>query len=139
MIEATKRIDSSGKHRMRAELLEVLQIQREDSEEEQDASGDPAGFAQDLTRRRMPRASVDATLADLARVLLRTGDRASDALLALLEDRNPGLARSLRAEPRDTPAPVRPFRIADGKPAPWRPQDLDWAAVTTALAAEGQR
>jgi hypothetical protein len=37
------------------------------------------------------------------------------------------------------PGPPPSYRLVDGKPAPWRPRDLDWSAVEAVLDAEGVR
>jgi hypothetical protein len=99
-------------------------------------------LASDLERRRLPSAEARAALADALRVLAAAGDAASSAsALSALEDQAPAEARTLRGEvaalaPAERP---RPFRLAEGRPEPWRPRDLDWAAVESQLDAEGVR
>jgi hypothetical protein len=66
----------------------------------------------------------------------------ASAVLAAVEDRAPAQAAQLRAEMAKVAAPAGPprsYRLVDGKPAPWRPRDLDWSAVEAALDAEGVR
>jgi len=84
----------------------------------------------------MPRAEIDATLADLMRLAPPGG---VESLHAQLEDRDAARARALREELRQRDGARQapsPFRIAEGKPAPYRPRDLSWSVVMAALDAE---
>ena len=102
-----------------------------------------AGLARELERRRMPSAEVRAATADIARVLSVGGNAASaDVAVSALEDRDPAAARALRAELQRLRAPVAPpppYRLASGRPEPWRPRDLDWPTLQAVLDAEGVR
>jgi predicted Zn-dependent protease len=103
---------------------------------------DVNGLAEDLARRRFRRADVNAALADVPRIAAPAASAAiREAALALLEDRDPEAARSLRQELSrvDIPGPSRPFRLVQGKPAPYRPRDLDWSVVSQAVAREENR
>jgi hypothetical protein len=101
------------------------------------------GLAADLRRRRLPSADVTAALADAVR--LAAWSRRPDweePLMSAVEDRRPEEARSLRAELRDITrlqGPPPPFRLAEGRPAPYRPRDLDLAMVSAALDREHMR
>jgi len=102
---------------------------------------DPAGIARDLRRRRMTLVEIQGALADLARLAIRTGQRA-EAAVAALEDLKPEEATRLRAELRDLEKPAgppAPYRQEAGRPVPYRPRDLDWPVVSAALAAGGVR
>ena len=113
------------------------------------ASVEPS-LAEELERRRLPRAEVTASLLDVARALGSprpgvTGTRATGAAvestLAALEDRDAATARTLREELLKLAhsAPPPPYRIANGRPEAWRPMDLDWNVVQSVLDAEGIR
>jgi len=88
----------------------------------------------------MSSADVRAAVADLARVL--AGSAGAEIALSSLEDRDATAARALRAElqrlagPKGAPPP---YRLAAGRPEPWRPRDLDWPVVQAVLDAEGVR
>ena len=108
------------------------------------------GLARELERRRLPAAEVRTALADAARIAVSAtsapagGARPAgeaEAALASLEDRDASAARALRLELRKrAPAlPPRPYRLANGRPEPWRPMDLDWATVQSVADAEGAR
>ena len=107
------------------------------------------GLARELERRHLPAAEVRAALADAARIAVSAtpapgGARPAgeaEAALASLEDRDAPAARALRLELRKrAPAlPPRPYRLANGRPEPWRPMDLDWAAVQSVADAEDAR
>jgi hypothetical protein len=102
----------------------------------------PEGLGEDLRRRRFRRAEIDAALADVARIAARAGDpQATDAVLATLSERGAPDLVALRAETRAALRPnaaPRAFRITDGKPAPYRPRDLDWRVLTLVLDAGGK-
>jgi len=104
---------------------------------------DPAGLARDLGRRRMPRAQVEAALADVARIAMRASDAALvERTLAVLIDRKASNVKAVRAELRDLgrpDAPPAPFRVTGGAAAPYRPRDLTWSVVSAVLAAEETR
>ncbi|MGE5125381.1 MAG: hypothetical protein ACM3PV_03760, partial [Betaproteobacteria bacterium] len=105
------------------------------------------GLARELERRRLPASEVRAALSDVARMLTAASEAAAppgdaaevEAALAALEDRDAKAAGSLRAELRRLASPVaaRPYRLANGRPEPWRPMDLDWPALRMVLDAEG--
>jgi hypothetical protein len=110
------------------------------------------GLARELERRRLPASEVRSALADVARILASAspagatpapgprGDAAqAEAALAGLEDRDAAAARALRAELRKRAPgePARTYRVASGRPEPWRPMDLDWTAVQIVVDAEG--
>ena len=100
---------------------------------------DPGSLVRDLRRRRIASAEVQGVLADLARLAVRTGQRA-EAAVAVLEDSKREEASKLRAELRELEKPAgppKPYRLEAGRPAPYRPRDLDWSAVSAALAAGG--
>jgi predicted Zn-dependent protease len=107
------------------------------------------GLARELERRRLPASEVRSALEDVARMLTVPSDTAAtagaaagaEAALAALEDRDPAASGTLRAELRRLASPVaaRPYRLANGRPEPWRPMDLDWPALRTVLDAEGAR
>jgi hypothetical protein len=100
---------------------------------------DPGSLARDLRRRRIPSAEIQGVLADLARLAVRTGQRAEAAVAALEDVRREDAAR-LRAELRELEKPAgppAPYRLEAGRPAPYRPRDLDWSVVAAALAARG--
>ena len=113
--------------------------------------GAEPGLARELERRRLSAAEVRSALADVARILASASPRVPavavrgagelEAALAPLEDRDPAAARTLRAELRQrAPAPrPLPYRLANGRPEPWRPMDLDWPAVQTVADAEDAR
>ncbi len=104
--------------------------------------GQDPDLARDLERRRMPAADVRAALADLARLQGGAEPAAADAALAALEDRSPSEGKELRAEIARLAArsgPPAPYRLVDGRPEPWRPRDLAWSVLETALDAEGVR
>jgi hypothetical protein len=105
--------------------------------------GFDAGLDQDLQRRRLPSSEVRAAMADLARLATLMSDRgAAESALAAVEDLGPAEARALRAELRRLAAPAGPpppWRLADGRPQPWRPRDLDRATLAAAVDAEGAR
>jgi hypothetical protein len=103
---------------------------------------DASGLAEELTRRRFRRADVDAAVADVARIAAPASSAAlREAAVALLEDRNPDTARALRRElaRQDQAEPPRAFRLVQGRPAPYRPRDLDWSVVMLAVALEESR
>jgi hypothetical protein len=98
------------------------------------------GVLEDLQKRRMGRAEIDAVLVDLAR-LAQTAP-ILETLTTELEDRDPAHARALRAELREREAPhgpPPPYRMSGGRPEPYRPRDLDWSLLTRALDAGGLR
>ena len=100
---------------------------------------DPGSLARDLRRRRIPSAEIQGVLADLARLAVRTGQRA-EAAVAVLEDVKREEAAKLRAELRELEKPAgppAPYRLEAGRPSPYRPRDLDWSVVAAALAAGG--
>jgi len=100
---------------------------------------DAGSLARDLRRRRIPSAEIQGVLADLARLAVRTGQRAEAAVAALEDLRREDAAR-LRAELRELEKPAgppAPYRLEAGRPAPYRPRDLDWSVVAAALAARG--
>jgi hypothetical protein len=98
---------------------------------------DPSQVAPELVRRRFPRAEVDGALADLARVYARASEPGPrDALLALLQDRRAAGLPALRAELRLPGPSEAPFRLVEGRAAPYRPRDLTWAVLRTALEAK---
>ncbi|PYQ22323.1 MAG: hypothetical protein DMF79_06175 [Acidobacteria bacterium] len=100
---------------------------------------DPGSLARDLRRRRIASAEIQGVLADLARLAVRTGQRA-EAAVAVLEDSKREEAAKLRAELRELEKPAgppKPYRLEAGRPAPYRPRDLDWSTVSAALAAGG--
>ncbi len=104
--------------------------------------GQDHDLVRDLERRRMPAADVRAALADLARLQGGAEPAAADAALAALEDRSPSEGKELRAEIARLAArsgPPAPYRLLDGRPEPWRPRDLAWSVLETALDAEGVR
>jgi hypothetical protein len=88
----------------------------------------------ELRRRRFPVADVQEALADIAR-LERTEERGGDRALATLEDLDPAAAGRLRAEARPSPPAPTAYRLDAGRPAPWRPRDLDWSVLARILAA----
>ena len=102
-----------------------------------------ASFVAALERRRLRAAEVVAAARDMALVFAASGEAApAAAVLAAVEDRAPAQAAELRAEMAKRaapPGPPRSYRLVDGKPAPWRPRDLDWSAVEAVLEAEGVR
>ncbi len=103
---------------------------------------DASGLAEDLDRRRFPRKETNAALADVARVLAAAEEHAGvEAMLAVLSDRGSEGIVELRAEIAAARAPEAPraFRLADGRPAPWRPRDLTFRLVADMLAAEENR
>jgi hypothetical protein len=103
---------------------------------------DGATTANELVRRRLPKADVDSALADVARIAMQGGSaQGADSALSSLDLRNPDLARAVRLEIRDgsKPAPPPGYRLASGIPAPYRPRDLGWPLIHGVLAAEGQR
>jgi hypothetical protein len=96
--------------------------------------GAGAGVLEDLRKRRMGRAEIDATLADVAHLAANPASR--EAVIAQLEDRDPARARAVRAELQERDRPEGPppaFRMVNGWPTPYRPRDLDWSVVTAAL------
>jgi hypothetical protein len=100
-------------------------------------------LTQELRRRRLRAADIDASLADLARLATPAGDaRTADAAVAALELRQPVAAATLRAELRALrPAtPLRPFHLApNGAIEALRPRTLDWPLVAAALVQEVSR
>jgi hypothetical protein len=105
------------------------------------ASDDPRRIASDLVRRRLRRAEVDAALADVARIAGRTGEpvRAQTAI-ALLADRKSSAVKTLRAELRELEEPQAPqaFRVVNGAPLPYRPRDLTFSVLASAVATEAK-
>jgi hypothetical protein len=78
----------------------------------------------------------------VARLQATADPVAADAAVAAVEDRSPSEGKVLRAEIAQLAArsdPPPPYRLVDGRPEPWRPRDLDWSVVETALEAEGVR
>jgi hypothetical protein len=102
----------------------------------------PEELANDLRRRRFRRALIDGALSDVARIAARAGDsRGTDVALAVLGERGAADLAALRAETaalQRPSVPPQPFRMADGKPAPYRPRDLDWRVLTLVLDAGGK-
>ncbi len=99
--------------------------------------GDPWELAHRLAGQGLPARAIDAALFDRARADARGGYPAEFAdVLALLQERGaPGL-EALAAE-RPEPAKAYPFRVVDGRPAPFRPKDLTWAMLSDLLDREG--
>jgi hypothetical protein len=99
----------------------------------------PEDLGIDLKRRRFRRAEIDGALADVARMAARAGDSGStDAALAALGERGAADLVALRAETTAAlhpSVPPQPFRMSDGKPAPYRPRDLDWRVLALVLNA----
>jgi hypothetical protein len=88
----------------------------------------------ELRRRRFPAAEVQGALVDVARIE-RGAERTDGRAMAVLEDLDPAAARALRAEPREPGSGPWLYRIDAGRPAPWRPRDLDWSVLARALEA----
>jgi hypothetical protein len=100
-------------------------------------------LSSDLKRRRMRRAEIDDALADVARIAGRSGDaRATDEALAVLAERGFAGLASLRAEvavARRPEGPPTAFHVVEGKPVPYRPRDLDWRVLASALDSGSPR
>ncbi len=97
--------------------------------------------ANELARRRFPKAEVDGLLADVARVAAESGDKAAaaQALAALAERKAPALA-ALKGEVeslsrRNLPRPDV-TRTTAGRFAELRPRDLTWDLYARVLNAE---
>ncbi len=103
----------------------------------------PSALAEDLRRRRFRRVEIDDALADVARLAARADDaRTLDAALAVLSERGASGLAALRTEAAALRRPEGPppaFRLADGKPAPYRPRDLDWRVLASVLDAGAPR
>jgi hypothetical protein len=107
------------------------------------ASAGPEELLSDLRRRRMRRAEIDEALADVARIAARSGDtRAADEALAALTERGfagLGPLRTEVAQARRPEGPPAAFHVVNGKPAPYRPRDLDWRVLASVLDSGGPR
>jgi predicted Zn-dependent protease len=88
----------------------------------------------ELAKRRFPQAEVRGALADVARIE-RAGAGSGDRAMVVLEDQDPAAARALRQETRERPSGPWLYRIDAGRPAAWRPRDLDWSVLARALDA----
>ena len=72
----------------------------------------------------------------------RDDTRTLDAALTVLSERGASGLASLRTETAAMRRPTGPppaFRLADGKPAPYRPRDLDWRVLASVLDAGAPR
>jgi hypothetical protein len=86
---------------------------------------------------------VDAALSDVARIAARAGEPGrAQSVVSVLADRRSPEVRTLRAELLALEAPQQPpqpFRVVNGAPAPYRPRDLSFSVLASALAAEATR
>jgi hypothetical protein len=107
------------------------------------AGDDPNALAGDLVRRHFPNVDVDAALSDVARIAALVGDLSrAERVVSVLDERKSPEVKRVRAELRDLAGPQQPaaaFRVVDGAPAPYRPRDLSWGVLTSALATEVKR